>query len=82
MPEEFLEIGHDRFHSIHSLHTFQDIARQRLGKHIPARANERKNRTSIVKQRITKQASLTTEAVLSMGSLESGYKEVFGSREQ
>jgi hypothetical protein len=35
------------------------IARPRLGKHIPARVNPRKNRTTIVKQRISKQASLT-----------------------
>jgi hypothetical protein len=31
-------------------------ARQRLGKHIPAGANPRKNRTSIATERISKQA--------------------------
>jgi hypothetical protein len=40
------------------------IARQRLCKHIPARANMPKNRTSIAKQRIRKHTSLTIGAVL------------------
>jgi hypothetical protein len=55
------------------------IARQRLGKHIPARAKAGKNRTSIAKQRISKHAFLTIEAVFSVGSLQSGYKKVFSS---
>jgi hypothetical protein len=54
------------------------IARQRLGKHIPARANAHKNRTSIARQRISKHAYSTAEVVFSMGSVRSGYKEVFG----
>jgi hypothetical protein len=58
------------------------IARQRLGKHIPAEANSRNNRTSIPRQRTSKHTSLTTEAVFSAWSVHSGYKEVFGSREQ
>jgi hypothetical protein len=33
------------------------IARQRLGKHIPAEANARNNREYIARQRISKQAS-------------------------
>jgi hypothetical protein len=37
------------------------IARQRLGKHNPAEANARNNRTSISRQRINKYASLIIE---------------------
>jgi hypothetical protein len=37
------------------------IARQRLGKHIPAEAYARNNRTSIARQRISKQAFSTIE---------------------
>jgi hypothetical protein len=36
--------------------TYRTIARQRLGKHIPAEANARNNRTSTVSQRISKHA--------------------------
>jgi hypothetical protein len=36
--------------------TYRPIARQRLGKHIPAGANTRNNRTSIARQRISKHA--------------------------
>jgi hypothetical protein len=50
------------------------IARQRLGKHIPAEANARNNKTSIAGQRISKRASLTIEAVFSVWSVQSGYK--------
>jgi hypothetical protein len=57
------------------------IARQRLCKYIPARANARKNRTSIAWQRISKHASITIEAVFSVRSVQSGYKEVLGSIE-
>jgi hypothetical protein len=49
-------------------------ARQRLGKHIPAEANARNNKTSIAGQRLSKHASLTIEAVFSVWSLEIGYK--------
>jgi flagellar biosynthesis/type III secretory pathway chaperone len=58
------------------------IARQRVGKHIPAEANARNNRTSNARQRISKHASLTIEAVFSAWCLQSGYEEVFGSIEQ
>jgi hypothetical protein len=58
------------------------IARQRLGKHISEQTNVRNHKTSIAKQVISKHTSLTTEAVFSAWSLQSGYKEVFGSREQ
>jgi hypothetical protein len=58
------------------------IARQRLGKHIPARANARKNRTSIARQRISKHASLTIEAVFSAWPVQRTYEEVLGSIEQ
>jgi hypothetical protein len=58
------------------------VARQRLGKHISARANAGKNRTSISRQRISKHASLTIYAVFSAWSVQSGYKEVFGIIEQ
>jgi hypothetical protein len=36
--------------------TYKPIARQRFGKHIPAGAKARNNRTYIVRQRISKQA--------------------------
>jgi hypothetical protein len=62
--------------------TYRHIARQRLGKHIPAGANARRNRTSIARQRSSKHASLTIEAVVSAWSVLSGYKEVFSSIEQ
>jgi hypothetical protein len=55
------------------------IARQRFGKHIPAKANARNNRASIARQRNTKHASLTIEAVFSAWFMQNGYKEVFGS---
>jgi hypothetical protein len=55
------------------------IARQRLDKHIPARDNASQNRAAIAGQRISKHASLATEAAFSVGSVQSGYKEVFGS---
>jgi hypothetical protein len=55
--------------------TYRSIARQRLGKHIPAEANVRNNRTSIIRQWISKGASLTIEAVSSGWSMQSGYKE-------
>jgi hypothetical protein len=42
---------------------YRPIARQRLGKHVPAKANARNNRTFIARQRISKHASLTIEAV-------------------
>jgi hypothetical protein len=65
-----------------SIMTYRPIARQRLGKHIPAQAYARNNRTSIAKQRTSQHASLTTEAVFSASFLQNGYKEVFGSIEQ
>jgi hypothetical protein len=40
-------------------------ARQRLGKHIPAQAYACNRRASILRQRISKHASLTTETVVS-----------------
>jgi hypothetical protein len=55
------------------------IARQRLGKHIPAQANSINNMTFIASHRISKHASVTVEAVFTAGSLQSDYKEVFGS---
>jgi hypothetical protein len=54
--------------------TYIPIARQRLGKHIPVRANARENTTSIARQRISKHDSLTTVAVFPAWSVESGYK--------
>jgi hypothetical protein len=53
------------------------IARQRLGKHIPAEANASNNSTSIARQRISKHTSLTVEAVISAWSMQSAYKEGF-----
>jgi hypothetical protein len=61
--------------------TCTPIARQRLGKHIPAQGNARNIKTFIVMQRISKHASLTTEAVFSVWPVQSGYKKVFGSIE-
>jgi hypothetical protein len=67
-----------------SLHivTYRPIARQGLGKHAPVGANARNIRTSSDRQRISKHASLTIEAVFSAWSFQSGYKEVFGSIEE
>jgi hypothetical protein len=53
------------------------VARQRLGKHIPAQGNSLNNTTPIARQRIIKHTSLTIEVVFSMGSVQSGHKEVF-----
>jgi hypothetical protein len=36
--------------------TYRPIASQRLGKHIPTRANTRNNRTSTARERISKHA--------------------------
>jgi hypothetical protein len=58
------------------------IARQRVGKHIPMQANSLNSRTSIARQRISKHTSLRIEVVFSMGSVQSGYKDVFGRTEQ
>jgi hypothetical protein len=62
--------------------TNRPIARQRLAKHIPAGAKARNNRTSTARQRISKHVSLTIEAVFFAWSVQSGYKESFGSIEQ
>jgi hypothetical protein len=45
------------------------IARQLLGKHISARGNAGKNTTFIATQRISKHASLKTDAVFSAWSV-------------
>jgi hypothetical protein len=55
--------------------TYRPIARQRLGKHIPAQAYARNNRTSTARQWISQHASLTIEAVFYAWSVQSGYKE-------
>jgi hypothetical protein len=52
-----------------------------IGKYIPAEANDRNNRTSIARQRISKRASLTIETVFSEWSVQSGCREVFSSIE-
>jgi hypothetical protein len=57
-------------------------ARQRIGKHIPARENAHKNRMSTARQRISKHTPLIIEVVFSVGSVQSGHTEVFGGREQ
>jgi hypothetical protein len=62
--------------------TWIPIARQRLGKHIPAETNDCNNRTSIARQRIIKHVCLTIEAVFSVWSVQSGYKEMFRNIEQ
>jgi hypothetical protein len=43
--------------------TYRPIARQRLGKHIPAQEYARNNRMSIARQRTSQWASLIIEAV-------------------
>jgi hypothetical protein len=48
---------------------YRPITRQRLGNHIPAGACARNNRTSIVRRRISKHASLITEAAFSACSV-------------
>jgi hypothetical protein len=58
--------------------TFIPIARQRLGKHIPAQAYVRNSRTSIARQMTNRHSSLTVEVVFSAWSVQSGYKEMFG----
>jgi hypothetical protein len=50
---------------MHDIVTCIPVPRPRLDKHFPARANARKNRTTIDRQRIGKHASLTIEAVFS-----------------
>jgi hypothetical protein len=50
------------------------IAKQRLPKHIPAEANVRNNRTSIVRQRRGKHASSTIQAAFSLRSVPRGYE--------
>jgi hypothetical protein len=52
-----------------------DLARQRLGKHIPAEADSRNNRASITRQRIIKDAFLTIEAAFFAWPVRSGYKK-------
>jgi hypothetical protein len=59
--------------------TYRSIVRQRLGKHIPAGANACNNKTPIARQRISKHASLTIEAMFSAWSVQSGYEKVFSS---
>jgi hypothetical protein len=58
---------------------YRSITSHRLGEHIPARANECNNMTSILRRRISKHASLAIEAVFSSWSVQSGYKEMFSS---
>jgi hypothetical protein len=60
----------------HKTVTCIPIAKQRLGKHIPAEANARNSRTSISRQRISKHVSLTTETVFCAWCVQSGYKKV------
>jgi hypothetical protein len=61
--------------------TYRPIAKQRLGKHIPAEANARNNRTSIARQRISKHYSLSIEIVFSAWSVQRIYKEGFSWEE-
>jgi hypothetical protein len=61
--------------------THRPIARQRLGKHISAGANARRNRTYVTRQLRRKHTSSTVEAVCTARFVQSGYKEVFNSIE-
>jgi hypothetical protein len=47
--------------------TYRSIARQRFGKQVPAEVNAVNNRKSIARQRISKHAFLTIEAVFLRG---------------
>jgi hypothetical protein len=58
------------------------IARQRVAKHIPAEANARNSRRSIARQRRGKQVLSTIQAVLSVESVQNGYKRVEFLRRQ
>jgi exoribonuclease II len=69
-------------HVYNNVVTCISIARQPLGKHIPAQAYARNNRTLIARPRISKHTSLTIQAAFSVGSVQTGYKEVFSSIEQ
>jgi hypothetical protein len=62
------------FYSRHGGATYRPIARQRLGKCIPSGANAHKNKTYVARQLFSKHASLTSEAVFSAWSVQSGYK--------
>jgi hypothetical protein len=64
------------------LHNETSIPIARHGKDIPAQAYALNYRTSIVKQRSCKHASLTIEAVFFEWFVQSGYRQVFGSIEQ
>jgi hypothetical protein len=55
-------------------------ARQRLGKHIPTRANVRDNRTSIARKQRVKHASSTIRAVFSVVSNPRGFKRTQKTR--
>jgi hypothetical protein len=48
------------------------IARQRVGKHIPAKTKARNKRTSIAGQRRGKRALSTIQAVFTVGTVQSG----------
>jgi hypothetical protein len=76
--------GHNLGFIFEYLHieTYGLIAKQRLGKHVPAEANQCKNKMSIARQRISKHTFLIIEAVFSVWSVQSDYKEVFGCTEQ
>jgi hypothetical protein len=50
--------------------TYRPTAIQRRGKHIPAEAYARKNKTSVATERISKQAFSTIEAVFSVDRAE------------
>jgi hypothetical protein len=54
---------------------YRPIARQQLGKHIPAGANARNSSTSIAKQRRGKHASSRIEAVFAAWSVPRSYLE-------
>jgi hypothetical protein len=54
--------------------TYVPIARQRLGKHIPAGTNVRDNMTSVARQQRSKYASSTIHAVFSVWYVPRGYK--------
>jgi hypothetical protein len=62
--------------------TCTPIARQRVGKHVPAEANERNDRTCIARQQSCNHASLTKEDGVFRGVREDNRRYKFSSRQE
>jgi hypothetical protein len=68
------QLYHLDSHNMKTVVTYRPIARQRLGKHIPAQAYAHDNRTYIARQRRGIHVSSTIQTVFSVGSVPKGYK--------